>query len=100
MSVPEITIPNEAERLRDAYNRRGSVTTRVPVDDGQKYAVALIKLAGAVTPEDLPALGTAINGITGITGITLCARHQAEAEPGDGFGTVVHVTTHARIDAE
>ena len=78
--MPIVTIsdltPEQIVQL-EFRQRRGN--NRVDLEDSTKYAVVLLKLAGAVTPGDYPTLKTNIEAVTGVQEVTLLIDHETRA---------------------
>lgn len=74
-----ITEPTADEQLIDLYNRGMVRAKAVLLDTNQLYAVCLLKLNNAVQPSDYPAIGAAINAVTGVESITLLMDHKTRA---------------------
>lgn len=74
-----IPIPTADQAQKIAVNKTAKRHSSVVVPVDQKLAVVLLHLNPAVTPADYPALGTAINAVTGITGVNLLIDGQTPA---------------------
>ena len=101
MAIQTITEPDADARQVGMYNRKMRRCNRHDVDTGEKFAVCLLKLNGAVNqPGDYATLKSAVEGITGITEILLLIDGQAPAAIPVGMKLTVNVEGHIRIDSD
>lgn len=93
-----ITEPTADQQLIDLYNRGMVKAKSLVLATDQLYAVCLIKLNNAVKPTDYPAIGAAINAVTGVMGIDLLMDHKTRAAiPADHELRLI-VEANLRID--
>ena len=76
MSVITITEPTGDTLTKLIFSKRLRASTSKDLENDTKYAVVLLKLAGAVVPGDYPALKTNIEAIAGIQEVSLLIDHQ------------------------
>ena len=93
-----IPIPTADEAQAVAVNRgaKRHASTEVAVD--QKIAIVMLDLHEAVTSADYATLGSAINGVTGITGVKLLIDGQTPATIPAGTELRVVVDAQLRIE--
>lgn len=93
-----ITEPTADQQLIELYNRGMVRAKSVVLATNQLYAVCLIQLNNAVQPSDYPAIGAAINAVTGVQGIQLLMDHKTRATiPADHELRLI-VEANLRID--
>lgn len=66
-----IPIPTSDEAQRIAMNQVARRHKEMTLSTGQKLAVVILRLNPAVTPANYAALGSAIDAIAGIDGVSL-----------------------------
>lgn len=74
-----IYIPDADEQLQIAVNKRARASGNLLLDENQKFACVLLKLAPSVVQSDYPALKAAIGAITGIQDVGLLVDGQVSA---------------------
>ena len=77
-----ITVPSADDRLQIAVNKRSRKSGSVLLNESQKFACVILKLAGAVTQGDYPTLKTNIEAIAGIQEVNLLVDGQIPADVG------------------
>ena len=77
--VETITALSADELLKLEFQKRLKQNITADLADGTKYAVCLVKLAGAVTPGDYLTLKADIEAVTGVQEVSLLIDHQTKA---------------------
>ena len=94
-----ISIPGVDEQLQIACNKRARQSGSLLLDESQKFACVLVKLAPAVTQGDYPALKTAIEDISGIQTVDLLIDGQVPASIPDGTQLRLILDAQMRIES-
>jgi len=89
LSADEITKLEFRKGLRSSNN--------VELKNDTQYAVVILELGAAVTPDDYAALGTAIKAITGITDVELVIDHKTRASVPTDHTQVAHISTDIQL---
>jgi hypothetical protein len=99
MPIATITEPSaDAQQVR-LYNTAMRRSNQEVIATSQKFAICLIKLAGAVAqPGDYAAMKTAIEAVTGVQGIVLLVDGQCPASIPSGKELRAIVEGQLRIE--
>ena len=77
--VVTISDPTADEVVDLAFQHKIRANASQNLEDDTKYAVVLVRLAGAVVPGDYPALKTNLEAVTGVQEVSLLIDHQTRA---------------------
>ena len=91
-----MTAPTDAE-MRRARVQRYSRGNQIEIEAGRKFAVVLLKLHPDVTSADYSTLGTAVNAVTGIQGVSLLIDGQVPDSEGENETYYLHANAHLGI---
>lgn len=97
MSVITISDLSADDLTKLVFAKRLKRTANADLADGTKYAVVLMKLAGAVTPADYPTLKTNIEAVVGIQEVSLLIDHQTRASVPENHTQVLSVTANVKL---
>ncbi len=91
--MPVVTIPDVTgdDLTKLVFAKRLRAGASQDLEDDTKYAIVLLKLAGAVVPGDYPTLKTNIEAVTGIQEVSLLIDHQTRASVPAGHTQVLWV---------
>lgn len=90
--------PTADQAVVDAYNKGMAASDQVVLTTSTKYAMCLLRLAGAVTPADYPTIKTSIEGVAGVQEITLLVDHETRADVPTGKQLVGVFEANVRIE--
>lgn len=98
MPTKTLTEPSADAQLERLYNTGMAAVEQVDLVTGTKYALCLLRLAGAVTPADYPAIKTAIEGATGVQEIILLIDHETRASVPIGKKLMLVAEMNLRVE--
>ena len=79
MPIVTITEPSADDITKLVFAKKLRANAQADLANDTKYAVCLLKLAGAVTPADYPTLKTNIIAVVGVQDVVLLFDHQTRA---------------------
>ncbi len=88
VTIPDVT-GDDLAKLVFSKRLRGNAMS--DLEDGTKYAVVLVKLAGPVVPGDYPTLKAAMEDVAGIQEVSLLIDHRTRASVPANHVQVLHV---------
>ena len=97
MAVNTITEPTGDDLTKLVFAKRLRANSSMDLENDTKYALCVLKLAGAVTPADYPALKTNIIAVTGIQDVDLLIDHQTKATVPENHTQVLSVAADIQL---
>lgn len=93
-----ITIPDADEQLQIAVNKRARASGNLLLDEDQKFACVLLRLAPAVTQDDYAVLRADIQAIPGIQGASLLVDGQVPTDISEDYQVRLYLEAALRIE--
>ena len=97
MTVVTISDPTADELVDLAFQHKIRGHATQDLEDDTKYAIVLVKLAGAVEPSDYPTLKTNIEAVVGVQNVSLLIDHQTRASVPENHVQVLRMRADVKL---